>query len=167
MRGALRPVSWMALAVALVAGRPGSLAAQGTGAAAPAVTLNDLDGAPVNLGDYLGKKPVFLLFWATWCSQCEALEPQVRAARARYGAAVEFLGVNVTVNQALARVKRHVAEHRPPYRVLWDDKGVAVRGYGVPSTSYVVLVAETGRVAYTGVGGEQDLAGAFRRLMGR
>ena len=146
-------------------GAPADAGAQGKAAAA--VTVSDLEGAPVNLGDYIGKKPVFLQFCATWCSQCEALEPQVRAAKAKYGADVEFFGVNVTVNQTLARVKRHVAEHQPPYRVLWDDKGVAVRGYGVPSTSYVVLVDKGGRVAYTGVGGDQDLTGAFRQLMGR
>lgn len=163
----MRRFGWMVLGLAVVAGAPGVLAAQATGKAAASVTVNDLDGTPVNLGDYLGKKPVFLQFWATWCSQCEALEPQVRAAKAKYGAEVEFFGVNVTVNQNLARVKRHVTEHQPPYRVLWDERGVAVRGYGVPSTSYVVLVDKGGKVAYTGVGGDQDLAGAFRKLMGR
>lgn len=164
----MQGLGWLVVGAAVaMAGWPAGLEAQGTAKAAAVVTVNDLDGTPVNLGDYLGKKPVFLQFWATWCSQCEALEPQVRAAKARYGDAVEFFGVNVTVNQNLARVKRHVAEHQPPFRVLWDDKGVAVRGYGVPSTSYVVLVDRKGLVAYTGVGGDQDLAGAFRKLMGR
>lgn len=152
------------VAAAALGGRAPVAYAQGKAAV---VTVNDLEGTPVNLGDYLGKKPVFLQFWATWCSQCEALEPKVRAARAKYGSAIEFFGVNVTVNQSLARVKRHVAEHEPPFRVLWDDRGVAVRGYNVPSTSYVVLVDRTGAVAYTGVGGDQDLAAAFRQLMGR
>lgn len=163
----MRRFGWMVLGLAVLAGVPGTVVAQAMGKTAASVTVNDLDGTPVNLGDYLGKRPVFLQFWATWCSQCEALEPQVRAAKAKYGAEVEFFGVNVTVNQNLARVKRHVAEHQPPYRVLWDDKGVAVRGYGVPSTSYVVLVDKGGKVAYTGVGGDQDLTGAFRKLMGR
>jgi thiol-disulfide isomerase/thioredoxin len=135
--------------------------------AAPAVIINDLDGKPVNLGAYLGKKVVYLQFWATWCELCEALDPQVRVAKAKYGSDVEFLGINVTVNQRLERVKRHVAEAKPPYLALWDDKGVAVRAYDVPSTSYVVIVDKTGKIAYTGVGKDQDLAGALRKVVGR
>jgi hypothetical protein len=35
------------------------------GANAPVVTVPDLDGKAVDLGQYIGKKPVFLEFWAT------------------------------------------------------------------------------------------------------
>ena len=75
---------------------------------APVVTVHDLDGKPVDLGQYIGKKPVFLEFWATWCELCEELLPRVRAAKAAYGDRVEFLGVNVTVNQSRDRVRRYL-----------------------------------------------------------
>ena len=55
------------------------------GAKAPAVVVNDIDGKPVNLADYLGKQPVLLEFWATWCNVCEELLPKVRAAHDTYG----------------------------------------------------------------------------------
>lgn len=150
--------------------RPSDLHAQAgiaVGSAAPAVTIGDLDGKPVALADYIGKKPVYLQFWATWCELCEALYPQVEAARAKYGSDVEFIGVNVTVNQSQNRVRRYIAEHRPPFRTLWDDKGVGVRAYDVPSTSFVAIVDRAGRVAYTGVGKDQDLTGALARVVGR
>ena len=154
----------------LPAFRPSDLHAQAgiaVGTAAPAVTINDLDGKPVALADYIGRKPVYLQFWATWCELCEALYPQVEAARAKYGAEVEFIGVNVTVNQSVSRVRRYLTEHRPPFRVLWDDKGVGVRAFDVPSTSFVAIVDRAGRVAYTGVGKDQDLTGALVRVVGR
>jgi thiol-disulfide isomerase/thioredoxin len=147
--------------------RPAAQVGIQTGKPAPVVTINDLDGKPVNFGAFIGKKVVYLQFWATWCELCEALDPQVRAVRQKYGSEVEFLGVNVTVNQRLERVKRHLAEAPPPYRALWDDQGVAVRAYDVPSTSYVVIVDKQGKVAYTGVGKDQDLAGALRKVVGR
>jgi len=150
--------------------RPSDLHAQAgiaVGTAAPLVTINDLDGKPVSLAGYVGKKPVYLQFWATWCELCEALYPQVEAARAKYGADVEFIGVNVTVNQSQNRVRRYIAEHSPPFRTLWDDKGVGVRAYDVPSTSFVVIVDRAGKVAYTGVGKDQDLTGALARVVGR
>jgi len=45
------------------------------GTKAPAVAVEDLDGKPVDLGVYVGKQPVLLEFWATWCPLCNALEP--------------------------------------------------------------------------------------------
>lgn len=135
------------------------------GTVAPAVVVNDLDGRPVNLAQYLGKRPVVLEFWATWCGNCAELLPEVKAAHAAYGKDAEFLGVNVTVNQTPARVRRYLTEHQPPYRTLWDDKGVAVRAYKAPATSYVVIVDREGKVAYSGVGGQQDLQGALRKAV--
>jgi thiol-disulfide isomerase/thioredoxin len=145
-----------------------TLAAQESGIAvgskAPAVVIHDLDGKPVDLGQYIGKKPVFLEFWATWCTNCEELLPSVKAAQAAYGPKVEFFGVNVTVNQSPARVRKYLETHQPPYRTLYDDQGNGTRAYQVPATSYVVIVDRAGKVAYTGVGGSQEFDGALRRV---
>ncbi|MFL5493332.1 MAG: TlpA family protein disulfide reductase [Gemmatimonadales bacterium] len=135
------------------------------GSRAPVVSVHDLDGKPVDLGQYLGRKPVLLEFWATWCERCEELLPRVKAAHQEFGSRVEFLGVNVTVNQTPERVRRYLEEHKPPYRTLYDDQGTSIRAYGVPTTSYVVVVDAGGKVAYTGVGGTQDIAGVLHRLV--
>lgn len=135
------------------------------GSAAPAVAVNDLDGKPVHLGDMLGTKPVLLEWWATWCGRCEELLPRIRAAHDRYGDRVAFLGINVTVNQSPARVRRYLERHRPPFRSLYDNEGTSVRAYRVPTTSFVVIVDRSGRVAYTGSGGEQDLVAVLARLI--
>jgi thiol-disulfide isomerase/thioredoxin len=134
------------------------------GSRAPAVVIHDLDGKSVDLSQYIGKKPVFLEFWATWCTNCEELLPRVKAAQAAYGAKVEFIGVNVTVNQSPERVRKYLETHRPPYRTLYDDQGTSTRAYQVPATSYIVIVDRAGKVAYTGVGGTQEFDGALRRV---
>lgn len=153
--------------VGLLAGaRPA--AAQETGLAvgtrAPAVVVKDLDGRPVNLGDYIGHKPVLLEFWATWCEVCRDLMPTVRAAHREFGNQVEFFGVNVTVNQTPERVRKYVATEHPPFRTLYDEEGVSTRAYEAPTTSYVVIIDRTGKVAYTGTGASQDLASALRAV---
>jgi peroxiredoxin len=135
------------------------------GAKAPAVVVNDIDGKPVDLGAYLGKQPVLLEFWATWCNVCEALLPKVRAAHDLYSGAVAFFGVNVTVNQTPERVRRWIASHSPPYRTLYDDKGVITRAYEAPVTSYIVIVDAAGKVAYTGTGADQDISSALARVV--
>jgi thiol-disulfide isomerase/thioredoxin len=138
------------------------------GATPAAVVLEDLDGNPVDLADYIGGgKPLLLELWATWCPLCKALEPRMDAAYARYGDQVQFFVVAVAVNQSKRRVRRHVERHALPGRVLWDTEGRAVRAFMAPSTSYVVVLDGEGRVAYTGVGEDQDLEAALESVLKR
>jgi thiol-disulfide isomerase/thioredoxin len=157
------------IAVLLLAARVTSpAAAQETGLAigapAPAVTVKDLEGKPVGLDQYIGKQPLFLEWWATWCEQCDALLPRVRAAHAELGDKVAFFGINVAVNQTPERVRRYVESSKPPFRTLYDAEGESTRAYAAPTTSYVVIVDRGGRVAYTGTGGDQEFLGALRRV---
>lgn len=134
------------------------------GTLAPAVKVNDLDGKPVDLGQYIGKRPLFIEFWATWCEQCEELLPRIQSAQAAYGAKVEFIGVNVTVNQSPERVRKYLKTHNPSFRTLYDDQGTSIRAYQVPATSYVVIVDRSGTIVYTGSGGSQEFDGVLRRI---
>ena len=160
----------MLVVALLLAAAPGAsvLRAQESGIAigakAPVVTVRDLDGKAVDLAQYIGKKPIFLEFWATWCDLCEELLPRVRAAKAAYGDQVEFFGVNVTVNQSRDRVRRYLEKNQPPFRTLYDEEGASTRAYQAPATSYVVIVDRSGKIAYTGSGGTQDFDGVLRRL---
>jgi thiol-disulfide isomerase/thioredoxin len=150
----------------LVGSRPAAAQEAGlaVGARAPVVAVKDLDGKSVDLGQYIGHKPVLLEFWATWCEVCRALMPTVRAAHQEFGDRVEFFGVNVTVNQTPERVRRYVATEHPPFRTLYDEDGVSTRAYQAPTTSYIVIVDRAGKVAYTGTGSTQDLATALRAV---
>ncbi len=119
-----------AFAMPGVAGAQGNGA--GVGAMAKAARVETTAGAPVDLGRYIGKEPVLMQFWAVWCSTCKELEPKMRAARAKYGTQVRFVGVAVGVNQSPNRVKRYAEKHKLPLEVLYDRTGGAGEGYHVP-----------------------------------
>jgi peroxiredoxin len=143
--------------------------AQDTGIAvgtkAPAALVETPEGVPVDLGKYVGKTPVVLQFWAVWCSNCKALEPQMRAAQAKYGKRVHFVGVAVGVNQSAELARRYAAKHQLPFEVLYDKKGDAAEKYDVPATSYIVVIDKSGKVVYTGVGAEQNIDAAVRKAV--
>ena len=149
------------------AGAP-PLAAQDTelkvGDPAPRVVVHDLEGKPVDLGRYIGRKPVFLEFWATWCESCQELLPRVRAAQQTYGSKVEFIGINVAVNQSPEKVQHYLETNTPGFRTLYDDEGTSTRAYQVPATSYVVVIDQSGRIAYTGIGGTQSFDRVLRQV---
>ena len=131
----------------------------------PAAKVETLDGQPVDLNEFVGKKPALLEFWATWCSNCAKLEPNMLAMHRKYGDKVEFIGVAVSINQSVPRVKAYVEKHQIPWRQLFDRKGEAGGAYDAPATSYVVVLDRAGKVIYTGLGGDQDLDSALRKAI--
>jgi thiol-disulfide isomerase/thioredoxin len=138
------------------------------GATPDAVEIEDLDGNPVDLGDYIGSgKPLLIEFWAAWCPLCQALEPAMLRAYSAYGEEVDFLVVAVAVNQSVRRVRRYEEGHEVPGRFLWDTEGRAVRAFMAPSTSYIVVLDAGGSVVYTGLGADQDIDEAVQEALGR
>lgn len=135
------------------------------GTKAPGAAVETLEGKPADLSQYLAKTPVLIEFWATWCPNCKELEPHLKAMHEKYGKQVQFVGVSVSVNQSPERVKAYVAKHGIPGEQVFDRKGAATGAYDVPATSYVVVVDKSGKVVYTGLGGDQDLEKAIKKAM--
>ncbi len=135
------------------------------GAPAPKVRTTDLDGHVVDLGTWIGKRPVFLEFWATWCESCAALKPTVDSVIKVFGDRVDFIGIDVAFGETVPGVRAWLAEHRPGFQVLYDSAATAIRAYDIQATSSVIIIGADGKVAYTGVGGEQDLVGVLTRLL--
>ncbi|WP_309670765.1 TlpA disulfide reductase family protein [Gemmatimonas sp.] len=135
------------------------------GETAPVGPLETLDGKTVDLSAYLGKTPVVLEFWATWCGNCKQLEPTMRAAMTKHGAKVKFVTVAVSVNQSVERVKGWQKANKLGGELLYDKKGTVSGAYDVPATSYVVVVNKAGKIVYTGVGGTQNLEAAIKKAL--
>ena len=168
------PVSWRLVLLALLLlpiSSPRRLDAQleggpAVGEKAPVVATTDLDGQRVDLGTWIGHRPVLLEFWATWCESCKALKPMVDSAYARFHDQVEFIGVDVAFNETVPGVRSWLAEHRPGFRVLYDSAATAIRAYDVQATSTVFIIGADGRVTYAGVGGSQELMTPLARVAG-
>ncbi len=134
------------------------------GATPAGVSLERLDGegGTVDLADAIGRTPVLLEFWATWCENCEALHPRMLDASEEFGDQVAFYAIAVGVNQSPRRILDHLAKHPVPFPTLWDERGAAVREFQAPNTSYIVVLDSDGRVTYTGTGAGQDIDAAIK-----
>ena len=135
------------------------------GKRAPSALVQNLDGKTVDLGASVGRSPMLIEFWATWCSKCRELEPALLAAQRKYAGRVKFVGVAVSVNQSPARVKAYAAKHGMKFDILYDADGNASDAYEAPATSYIVVVNRKGNVVYTGLGGSQNLDAAIRKAL--
>jgi thiol-disulfide isomerase/thioredoxin len=135
------------------------------GSQAPAAAVETLDGQSIDLARYIRKGPVLLQFWATWCGNCKALEPQMQAAVEKYSGKMTFIAVAVAVNQSVERVKAYKDAHKMKQEIVYDRKGNAAGNYDAPATSFIVVIDAAGKVVYTGVGADQNVDAAVRKAL--
>jgi thiol-disulfide isomerase/thioredoxin len=133
------------------------------GAKAPGAKVQTLDGKTVDLASYIGNGPVVLEFWALWCGNCKELEPQLKELTAKYAGKVTFVSVAVSVNESPDRVKRYAEKYGLNQQLVFDTDGAATDAYFAPATSYVVVVDKSGKIVYTGLGGDQKLEAAVQK----
>jgi thiol-disulfide isomerase/thioredoxin len=136
-----------------------------SGHAAPAFTLESLEGRRVSLRGLRGKVAL-VSFWATWCPPCLRELPLLSRLQRELGAeGLVVLAVNVEGSAEKARV----AERKggKGLTVLLDDGSVA-EAYGAMNLPHLVLVDRRGQVAYIHVGAprEQKLEYRVRRALG-
>ena len=135
------------------------------GSDAPGAAVETLDGKAIDLADYVKKGPTLLQFWATWCSNCKALEPRINAAMKKYDGKVKFVAVAVSVNQTVERIKAYRDKYQMHHDIVYDRKGYASDAYEVAATSYIVVVDGKGKVVYTGLGSDQDIDAAVAKAI--
>ena len=88
----------------------------------PDFTLNDINGKSVKLSDFRGKT-VLLLFWASWCPDCRAEIPQIKAMNTLVNPdKVEF--VSVSFDREIDTWKQFVPENALPGVHLFDPQGM-------------------------------------------
>jgi peroxiredoxin len=115
----------------------------------------------VALGRFLGKKPVLLVFWATWCPECKAAIPEINAmTKEPLAGKVQILGL--AFRESREKVANAVKARGIRYPVLLDERGQVARAYGVVGIPTYVLIDRRGNVAYR----EHVLPGDITRILG-
>lgn len=110
------------------------------GEAAPAVELRDLEGRPVQLSEFRGKK-VLLYFWAPWCGVCKAVTPNLRwLARSGGVEVVSIASAYEDIGSVLAAEPQGFSS-----RALLGD-GEAARAFAVRAYPTFYVLDEEGRI---------------------
>ncbi len=134
-----------------------ALATAVVGQPAPAFTVTDLSGKPVNLADYKGKTVV--LEWHNF--GCPFVQKHYRsgnmqALQKKYAADVVWLAVNSTNKGSSdwmdpaplsAELKRFGAT---PANYLVDEPGKLGLAYGAKTTPHMYIIDPAGKVVYNG-----------------
>lgn len=132
---------------------------------APTAMVQTLDGEPVDLARFVGKTPVLIEFWATWCPLCRELEPTIKALHEKYDGRLEIVHLVVPQNQTPEKAREYVARRGLPGHFFFDAEGAAYKAFAAYHTSYIVVLDRNGIVVHSEDGPKQDLAVAVERAI--
>jgi peroxiredoxin len=139
---------------------------------APSFHSKDMNGEPIVLEDLLGKGPIVVDFWATWCKPCIKELPHIQRLHEQYAEkGLTVLAVTIDSPKSQSRVKPFVTGRGFTFTVVMDgSQDVFRRMQGKGSIPYVVVLDADGNIRYrhTGYrpGDEQELEKTVLELLG-
>jgi len=90
--------------------------------------LTDLDGKPIRLADFAGK-PLWIVFWTTWCTPCQQEASHIRAAyHAHRADGLAVLAVDI--QEPAAAVREYTVNHQLDYDIGLDPAAAVKDLYG-------------------------------------
>ena len=115
-------------------------------------TYPDLQGNPVSLSDFYGKKVVFVNVWATWCTACRTELPTVQVMYEKFkGDDFEVLAVSIDALGAKAIIP-FMKELGLTFPALQDKSGSIQKLYGTTGVPESFIVDKNGKIALVEVG---------------
>jgi peroxiredoxin len=111
-------------------------------------TLPDADGRQVSLGPFIGKKPVLLVFWATWCPPCTEAVPLLNRMHTESAADAKVQILALDFMESREKVSAFIASKKVAFPVLLDRSGSVARKYRVVGIPTYVLIDRDGKVVY-------------------
>jgi peroxiredoxin len=144
---------------------PLSLEAAQVGEQMPSFSITTLDGKVIDSSTIIGKKPVFLIFWATWCPNCKSEIPHINEMTEEFGSqGMIFLGINVGVNDSIKKVRRYAEKYQIRYPLYFDEESQLTRKFKVAGTPTVIIIDKSGIIRYRNVAPPPDLLAHFDEL---
>jgi len=120
---------------------------------APNFTLPDVNDKKVELKSLLGKGPVVVDFWATWCKPCKEEFAHLQSFTERYrDKGLKIITIATDGPKTASQVKPFILGRRYTFGVLLDTNQEVTRLYKVKVLPTTFLIDNDGRVRYTHTG---------------
>ena len=126
--------------------------------------LENEAGQIVKFESFLGKKPIYLKFWATWCKPCMEQMPHFQHAYEQYGDKIQFVAINIDLNDdahSVAKVKERFSLSMP---LFTDLTAQVAKHYEFMGTPFHVLIDSDEKVIFQGHEADKALDNTLRLL---
>ncbi|HEB01460.1 MAG TPA: TlpA family protein disulfide reductase [Candidatus Portnoybacteria bacterium] len=133
------------------------------GFAAPAFTLEDVEGNRISLSDFQGKN-VLVVFWATWCSYCKKELPDLKNFVQEYKDEIKVLAIDIREKKEV--IRSYIKQNQINFTILLDQEGLVSNDYWVAGTPSHFLIDQEGKIVATwpGLALTKDLKNLAEKL---
>jgi len=135
------------MAIALLMVSPSATAAS-VGDMAPDFEVTAQDGSVFRLSEFLGRKPVYVVFWNTWCPYCIKKTPRYQKLQEQFGDKIEIIAINTTWSDSPAGMRSFVEHHQIQYSTAFDAGELITDQYRVLKVPTEFIVDINGIIRY-------------------
>ncbi len=114
------------------------------GSLAPAFSLKDTNGNEITLSAFQDKKPVLLIFWATWCSFCAKELPGLKTFTETHKNEIEV--IVISSGESKETIKDYIREKDINFLMLLDKNRAVWNSYLVRGTPSHFLIDSKGKI---------------------
>jgi thiol-disulfide isomerase/thioredoxin len=131
-------ITWLLLIISLTAFSPNATAVefplQGSG----------LDGQIIQIDPAASKKPILLVFWASWCTRCVNEIPVISSLFSTSSDKITIISCNI--NTDVNAAKEAIAKHHIAYPVIADKDMLIADKFAVEMTPSLILIDVHGEI---------------------
>lgn len=128
------------------------------------LSVSIVDGKTTTLRDIQKNKPLYIKFWASWCATCLKEMPKLSEDFKKYGDKIQFLTVNVGIEDTQEDIKRIYREHGLKMPAAIDSDGTLAQVLGFVGTPYHLLFDRDGKLIHKGHSADDQLSLALTTL---
>lgn len=126
----------------------GQAAAATVGEVAPDFEVVTQDGDVFHLSDFRGKKPVYVVFWNSWCAYCVNKTPRYRKLQEQFGDKIEIIAINTSWDDSPEQMRSYAAHHQVNYSMAFDSGELITDTYDVYNVPTEFIVDINGVIRY-------------------
>ena len=141
--GLILPLSGLVL---LLLGVPAMAA--NVGELAPDFEIATQDGTVFRLSELRGRKPVYVVFWNTWCSYCIKKTPRYQKLQEQIGDKIEIIAINTTWSDSPDDMRVFEQRHQVMYATAFDTGELITDRYRVVNVPTEFIVDVNGVIRY-------------------
>jgi thiol-disulfide isomerase/thioredoxin len=130
-------------------------------------TTNDLKGVSRNSNEWIGKQPVVINFWGTWCPPCRLEIPELVKLYPEYKEkGVEIIGLAVPRREQVTDIDKYASQNGMAWQMLLANQEIAIK-FKVQSVPTTIFIDKNGKEIerFVGFHNYKELKKAFDKIL--
>ena len=118
------------------------------GDVAPDFEIATQDGNVLRLSEFRGRKPVYVVFWNTWCSFCIKKVPRYIKLQKQFAEKIEIIAINTTWSDSPAEMRVFEDRFKVNYSTAFDIGKMITNRFEVTNVPTEFIIDVNGIIRY-------------------